>query len=1569
MKKGLLAFCLFVFSICAVNAQNWSVTLGTADGLPGEAEAYFGSLYSRFTSQQYAPGAPVDKIRLTVLATETNEAPNGNNVIFALSGVTIYDGDGNKVGYTASSNADHNSLSWSGTDGDGLPALSDDDIKSYFHSMWSGNAPVKDYHYVEFALDRSVETFSIEWTTRLGQSKNDPTMVGVTLGTDYVPVSENSGFSLGDVVTAQKELASGNQLFVLQGNAVKIFTASNGTTYTGSGPVFMRYAEEGDTEAAFEHLMQLIPCGDGRYLVYWPVSGKYLANSAGDYNGLNGWQYSTSSFMDAARIDIAAIDGGYFEMKYDGANSDGELLLYVGAELRDGVNSKMKTFDLEHKLALESGDYTQGYALPIAFNWSIYKASVNDEAFGELYVTLSQLASNYLRPIINKASNYLAKYGNHNGYCTGNEDESLDAAILVANNELSSINSISRIEELEDLILETLSYYMAVGLKEYENRVNDLLANSTFSTYPYKAGTYPESSRSLLESILATIAVAKEKSGIYNAEQYEAVFAQAENDIAMFLATKVEEDITPGGGDDGDDEELADGDVVYVYLTDGGVDAYALASIDGDYYIENGKLYFPIKDGDVVYYTAEEYDSCSSVKPELPVMTSFKFNNKYNPNLNVDAVAEPVSENMQFSLNAIGKWMTASFQLSDEKAVAYVDTVLQESKVTRQSFANRVTYRVTYPGYNIVERVKVQDEMWTTPSAGGEVVEVPLTADMLYTNKPSTYSSESLANLLDGDPYTIFHSTWGSANNATVNVNTYITIDLPESLENIKIYYRCRPQSGYNPLILEIYGSNDGNNWNLVTTLDYIKDNMPRGGSGQEFTSPEIALGRSYSKLKILQTSGEYSKNHMVLSELRLYKVTPTEEQEPVKIQDAVYENLRKPFGREYTVDVNWLTDNAVSVPRIDIDIEGGKSVTSKTVYLDANFRITGYGVYENFEDSVQIKGRGNSTWGYDKKPYRLKFAEKVKPFGLTKGKSWVLLANAQSGSLMANAIAMKVGQMSGAKYTNHIIPVELYINGQYMGNYMFTEKVGMANNSVDVDEELGYLLELDTYGSTDEPIYRTGVYSLPVKIAEPDLADYTTDVATARRTAMLNDVKEMSSVIFDGGDGLENVLDIDATARFYLANDLVLNQEINHPKSTFLFKDETTSEGKLTFGPLWDFDWAFGYEGSSSYCYYNSTGSLIKTSMEAYRFWQDLTSCEQFMKNYYKVWKEFIDNNSLAELEDYIDCYFSFAENSFLNNANRWGYSDGFTESDVDRAKSWLKERYNYIYNNLPKYNLDDFISALAGDVNCNNQLTVHDVALLTAYLCGDIHKLFNEAKADCDGDGKINDNDVYAVASYVMESEAPSSLYWYSTPVAAGELYADAFKLELGEEIVVPLNIAYGTDEKYNALQFDITVPDGLFINDVTVGNSNAGIELSFAELGVNTYRVVAYTIDNTLFEESTPAVVNISLQTFSVIEENLRKLDVKNVYAVNDDNDEVRMKDISLSFGETTGIDKNLATFAVKGGGCITVTSLETQDIAVYSVDGRLVRKVSVGEGTTRITVPAGLYIVNGMKVLVH
>ena len=1573
MKRFLISLVCVLSAMFGVNAQNWSATLTAADGLPGVAKDYNGVEYYQFTSELLTPGVTTNKIRMTVVGTMSNEKPNGNNLTFALSELKIYDRNGMIVSYTASSNADHNSLAMYGTDGAGLDGLSDNNIKSYFHSMWEGYFAVADYHYIELTLDRSVDSFFIEWSTRLGESKNAPTQVGLTLGTEYSKTEIGSEFALGNPVTAEVELAVENQLFVLQSNSVKSFTASDGYTYSGSGPVFMQSAENGDVDPSAAHVMQFIPAGNGRYLVYWPVSGKFLANSASSFNGLNGWQYSTTDFTSAASVKITAVENGYFEMQYDGENSSGAVTLYVAAELRDNAISKMKTFDLLRKQALEIGDYTQGYALPAAFNWSIYKARLDSKTVEDMVITIPQLAQAYLNSAINDANSYLATYGNHGGYCTGGEDATLRSLISSVQQSMSSMNSIAQITSAKESLAAALSNYMAAGLAKYEDQVNTLLANATFSQYPYVAGTYPESSRAILTGIITTIAGAKEKAGVYSAAQYVSIYNQIAQEIEQFLATKIEDGGESGSGDGKDEEtpdvQPEDGEVIYVYLSNGDVEGYSLASLEGDYYIANGTVYFPLSGGETMYYTKEEYDSISTVMPALPTMTSFKFNNKYNPTLNVDVECANVTNDMFLSVNAIGKWLTASFQLSDDKAVAYVDTVLQVSKETCQSFANTVAYKVTYPGYNIVKRIKVQDEIWSTPSASGETAEVKLTADMLSTNKPSTSSNESLANLLDGSSSTIFHSTWGSANDATVNVNAYIQIALPEQLENIQLYYQCRPQRGYNPLIWEIYASNNGSNWTLVRTLDYIADGMPRGGAGQEYTSPTISLGGKYSYLRIVQTSGEYSKNHLALAELRVYKVIPATTEEPVKIQDAIYENRRVPFGNIYNVTIDWLTDRIATVPRIDIDIDGGYYVTSKDYYLNAKFRISGNGVYENFTDSVQIKGRGNSSWSASKKPYRLKFDEKVKPFGLTKGKSWVLLANSQRGSLMANAIAMKIGQMSGAKYPNHIIPVELYMNGTYMGSYMFTEKVGMANNSVDIDEEEGYLVELDTYENSDEPIYRTGAYNLPVKIAEPDLDEYINEeYAEDRRQAIILDSRNMQNAV-SKGTGLEDVLDIDATARFFLTNDLVLNQEINHPKSTFYHKNESDPNGKIAFGPLWDFDWGFNYENGSQYCYSGQTSSVIKTSMAAYRFWQDLTNNETFKKHYYHVWKEFMENNSIAELHDYIDSYYNFAKTSFQNNAYEWGSYYGFSESDRDRAKQWVQERANYIYNNLDHYDINDLIYTVPGDVDLNDRITIHDVTAITAYMQGEVYKRFSEAKADINADGYIDLLDAEMTAGEVMMADAPSPMYAYSTPLAAGELYGDDAVLALGEDVIMPLNLMRYSGEDYTAMQFDVKVPDGVFVNDIVPAKALEAHNFAYEMLDMNTYRVVVYSEDNELFSGSDDVIVNLDANATSVIEEDACAIEIVNAYAVDNNNDEVRFGDARIAFSQSTGVSDVYATFSVKGGECMTVTSLEAQEIAVYSVDGRLVRKVHVNAGTTRIALPAGVYVVNGEKVLVY
>ena len=608
MKRVLFSLVCVLSAMIGLNAQNWSATLTAVDGLPGVVKDYFGSEYYQFNSQLLTPGVQTDRVRMTVVGTLNNEAPNGNNIIFSLSELKIYDKDGMIVPYTASSNADHNTLSWEGYDGAGLEGLSDNNIKSYFHSMWSSFNAVADYHYVELELERSLDSFFIEWTTRLGEPKNSPMVVGITLGTDYSPSSVGGDFELGDPVTTEAELVAENQLFVLRGNAVKSFTTAEGYTYSGSGPIFMQYAEEGDTEASAVHVMQLIPAGDGRYLIYWPVAGKFLANSASQFNGLNGWQYSTNDFASAANVKITAVDNGYFEMQYDGENSAQKLTLYVGAELRDGINSKMKTFDLPRKEALESGDYTKGYSLPVAFNWSIYKAGLDASTVEDLMISIPQLAQTQLGALINEASMYLMAYGDHQGCCTGDEDAVLRSLLNSIQQAIPSMKSVAEITSAKEQLSQALSNYMAVGLSMYEVQVKELLANSTFSLPPYVAGTYPESSRAILDGILATISGAKEKSGVYSAAQYVEIYAQVERELEQFLATKVESSGGTGGGEEEvmPEPEPEDGEVVYVYLSNGDIDAYQLAALDGDYYIADGTVYFPLDGGETAYYTKSE---------------------------------------------------------------------------------------------------------------------------------------------------------------------------------------------------------------------------------------------------------------------------------------------------------------------------------------------------------------------------------------------------------------------------------------------------------------------------------------------------------------------------------------------------------------------------------------------------------------------------------------------------------------------------------------------------------------------------------------------------------------------------------------------------------------------------------------------------------------------------------------------------------------------------------------------------------------------------------------------------
>ncbi|MCH5169172.1 MAG: CotH kinase family protein [Prevotellaceae bacterium] len=390
------------------------------------------------------------------------------------------------------------------------------------------------------------------------------------------------------------------------------------------------------------------------------------------------------------------------------------------------------------------------------------------------------------------------------------------------------------------------------------------------------------------------------------------------------------------------------------------------------------------------------------------------------------------------------------------------------------------------------------------------------------------------------------------------------------------------------------------------------------------------------------------------------------------------------PYGRYVRVHVDWLTDKA-QVPTIYINTEDGQSITSKEYYKNAEIIIDGHGIFPSMDATqVQIKGRGNSSWAWAKKPYRLKFAEKMKPLGMTKGKSWVLLANGQSGSLMSNAIGMKAANLMEASAANHIVPVDLYLNGQYRGSYNLTEKVGFSNNSVDLnDESAAALLELDSY--YDEPAgqkFRSTPYNLPVNVKEPDFSEGTTRLTLAD---ISTDFNRFVSALYRRQD-ISRYVDVQQLVRFLMVNELTLNYEFYHPKSTFCYRESFESDtSKYVFGPVWDLDWGFGYERSRTYFSSESTSNywIDMPAFDARDFIRDLRYKYAPIDDVYRdLWKEFMDND-LQELMEFCQDYYDFAKNSFKDNSYIWGDYTNY-ERQAQDAASWLQTRTQQIYDDI---------------------------------------------------------------------------------------------------------------------------------------------------------------------------------------------------------------------------------------------------------------------------------------------
>ena len=173
----------------------------------------------------------------------------------------------------------------------------------------------------------------------------------------------------------------------------------------------------------------------------------------------------------------------------------------------------------------------------------------------------------------------------------------------------------------------------------------------------------------------------------------------------------------------------------------------------------------------------------------------------------------------------------------------------------------------------------------------------------------------------------------------------------------------------------------------------------------------------------------------------------------------------------------------ASPIPRLDIYTDDGGDVVSKDEYKHATATLSECDAKFAFENvGVNIRARGNSTFGAPKKPFRLKFDKKQEMLGLNGGrayKSWVLMADYYDGSMLRTYGTFKLAKalMENVYYSSDCTHVEVYLNGEYRGVYLLCEQTQMNRGRVDIPEkedgdnslEHGYLM-IGVGGQVDEP-------------------------------------------------------------------------------------------------------------------------------------------------------------------------------------------------------------------------------------------------------------------------------------------------------------------------------------------------------------------------------------------------------------------------------------------------------------------------------------------------------------------
>jgi subtilisin-like proprotein convertase family protein len=416
-------------------------------------------------------------------------------------------------------------------------------------------------------------------------------------------------------------------------------------------------------------------------------------------------------------------------------------------------------------------------------------------------------------------------------------------------------------------------------------------------------------------------------------------------------------------------------------------------------------------------------------------------------------------------------------------------------------------------------------------------------------------------------------------------------------------------------------------------------------------------------------------------------------------------------------------------LPIVVINTNGQTIVDDPKILADMGIIYNGEGVRNHLTDpkneyngKIGIEIRGNYSASLPQKPYALELQDingnsiDLPILGMPAENDWLLIANYNDKSFARNVLPYHLFDTMG-HYAVRCRYVDVVINGEYRGIYLFSEKIKRDSNRVDIpkldinettgqDVTGGYILKIDYWDNSNSwmlnyhPIgFPTVDVHMVYYYPAPDV------IVPEQKTYIQNFINEFETALYspdfaDTAIGYRKYISVPTFIDYFIINELARNVD-GFKKSRFFYKDKDHADGryrKLKAGPVWDFDWALkdmwsGSEDGSEFMYGNVDQDVDAPGWYI-RLLEDSTFRDELRCRYDDLRRTILQETYLNSKIDSIA--------TKLNESQAWhfevwanlGVATGTGEvqapsqtyaEEVQRLKDWLQRRLAWLDDNMP--------------------------------------------------------------------------------------------------------------------------------------------------------------------------------------------------------------------------------------------------------------------------------------------